>query len=226
MSKKKQSHSKAKQAEASQISNKKVASLLGLLSIFYLVGILGMTNSDYKDLLVPLSGWILLLTYIVVYLGRNRKKDQFFYFSFLIFFVGILVEVMGTRTGLLFGTYSYGTNLGIKIFGVPLIIGVNWATLVVCSSAIANHLNQKIWVKALVAAGLMTALDGVIEPVATQLEFWTWAGGDIPFYNYVCWFVLSYPMHYFYMKWGLAEKNKVAVGVYIVLFLFFVGLNF
>ena len=43
----------------------------------------------------------------------------------------MLTEAIGVNTGLLFGTYEYGANLGFKIFGVPLIIGVNWTVLII-----------------------------------------------------------------------------------------------
>ena len=197
-----------------------------LITIFFAVGTIGIAIPEYRDTLVPLSPLHLLLTFVVLYYSRKGKKDKFFLFAFLVFLIGIAVESVGTNTGLLFGDYAYGPTLGKKIFGVPLIIGVNWATMVVCSSTLVFSLNIKLIWKVLLAALLMTALDFLIDPVAIKLNFWSWANGEIPIYNYICWFVISLPMHYFYMKWNLVENNSVPKAVFVLLTIFFLVLNF
>ena len=53
-----------------------------------------------------------------------------------IFIFGYSVELIGIKTGLLFGEYSYDTALGFKLLDVPLIIGLNWVIIVVASSSI------------------------------------------------------------------------------------------
>jgi len=197
-----------------------------LITIFFAVGTIGIALPDYRDTLVRLSSFHLLLTFIVLYYSRKDKKEKFFLFAFLIFVLGILVESIGTNTGILFGDYKYGVTLGAKVFGVSLIIGVNWATMVVCSSTLVHRLKLKLIWRSVLAAVLMTSLDFLIEPVAIKLNFWSWAGGEIPIYNYICWFVISLPMHYFYMKWNLAENNSVPKAVFVLLAIFFLVLNF
>ncbi|MDG2464748.1 MAG: carotenoid biosynthesis protein [Crocinitomicaceae bacterium] len=197
-----------------------------LITIFFAVGTIGIALPEHRDNLVRLSSFHLLLTFIVLYYSRKDKKDKFFLFAFLIFVLGILVESIGTNTGILFGDYKYGTTLGAKVFGVPLIIGVNWATMVVCSSTLVYRLKLNLIWKSVLAAILMTSLDFLIEPVAVKLDFWSWARGEIPIYNYICWFVISLPMHYFYMKWNLVENNSVPKAVFILLAIFFLVLNF
>ena len=197
-----------------------------LITIFFAVGTIGIALPDYRDALVRLSSFHLLLTFIVLYYSRKDKKEKFFLFAFLIFVLGILVESIGTNTGILFGDYKYGVTLGAKVFGVSLIIGVNWATMVVCSSTLVHRLKLKLIWRSVLAAVLMTSLDFLIEPVAIKLNFWSWAGGEIPIYNYICWFVISLPMHYFYMKWNLAENNSVPKAVFVLLAIFFLVLNF
>jgi bisanhydrobacterioruberin hydratase len=106
-----------------------------------------------------------------------------------------------------------------------LIIGVNWSTMVVCSSTLVNTFKTSLLIKALLAGLLMTSMDFLIEPVAMKLDFWQWENGEIPIYNFVCWFVISIPMHFFYMKWNLVENNKVPKSVYLLMFIFFIVLN-
>lgn len=196
------------------------------ISIFFIVGIVGISLPQFRHLMVPLSAVHLLLTYLVLYYSRQRKKDKFLLFSFFIFCLGILVESIGTNTGLLFGNYSYGATLGWKIYGVPLIIGVNWATMVICSSTVMNGFEKMtLPIKVLFASLLMTTLDFLIEPVAIELDFWRWKGGEIPIYNYICWFVISLPMNYFYVKWKLVENNSVPKAVLVWLAIFFLTLN-
>lgn len=196
-----------------------------LITIFFTVGIIGISLPEYRDMMVPLSSLHLLLTFVVLRYSRKTQKGKFFLFAFLIFILGIVVEAVGTNTGLLFGDYKYGKVLGPKVYGVPLIIGVNWATMVICSSTLVCRLKANLLVKSLVAALLMTTLDFLIEPVAIKLNFWTWTGDEVPIFNYICWFVISLPMHYFYMKWRLVENNSVPKAVFILLTIFFLVLN-
>ena len=63
----------------------------------------------------------------------------------LIFWTGILVEFLGVNYGLLFGEYSYGKNLGPKLFGVPFLIGMNWVILTTISGSISNYITKGKW---------------------------------------------------------------------------------
>ena len=199
--------------------------LIAFLSIFYLVGLIGLSIPKYEQLFIDLSPFHLFLTFVVLYMSRKGKIDLFSLFAFLIFFLGMLIEIVGTKTGLLFGTYSYGEALGVKFMGVPLIIGVNWAVLVVCCSTWMSTLKYSIWVKTFLAAALMMVLDILIEPIAVEFDYWTWKGGEIPIFNYVCWFALSLPLHYGFLKWKLVENNPVPKAIAVMLFVFFAYLN-
>jgi putative membrane protein len=126
----------------------------------------------------------------------------------------------------LFGDYQYGKNLGFKLVEIPLVIAVNWAMLSFSALAIVFFLRVPLVVKALLSAALMTFLDVLIEPVAITSDFWSWADGIIPMYNYVCWFVLSFFLHFWLLKRGVVEQNTVGIGLYVVLVLFFGLLNF
>ncbi len=45
----------------------------------------------------------------------------------------MLSEIIGVNSALLFGDYSYGSVLGLKIGGVPVLIGVTWAFVTVAA---------------------------------------------------------------------------------------------
>lgn len=84
---------------------------------------------------------------------------------------GYLIELIGIITGLIFGEYAYGSGLGLKLFDVPLIIGLNWAILVFATAALTQQFLWPTWLKATLAATLMVAYDFFLEPVAINFDF-------------------------------------------------------
>ncbi len=199
--------------------------LILFLSIFYLVGAVGMSLEEYKEQFIALSAFHLSLNLAVLLLSKKSHTSKFYLLALAVLILGMVVETIGTKTALLFGSYTYGNTLGLKIFGVPLIIGVNWLVLVIGCSSWVKNLKTSIWVKTLLAAALMTALDFLIEPIAVEFNYWTWTEGEIPLFNYLCWFALSLPMHFAMLKWDLLENSKVPKAIVVMMFLFFIYLN-
>jgi putative membrane protein len=129
------------------------------------------------------------------------------------------------HTGYLFGDYTYGESLGIKLYDVPVIIGINWGMLAIISASIAQRFQMNKYLQALVASLFMLLLDVLIEPVAIVSDYWTWEGDVIPLFNFVCWFGVALVLQIVYFGLNLAEKNKVATALYAIQFLFFLILN-
>ena len=68
--------------------------------------------------------------------------------------------------------------------------------------------------------------DWVMEPVAVKLGYWKWLGnGDIPFYNYVSWFVISVGMLAIFHFCKFNKQNKFAVNLLLIQLLFFLILR-
>jgi bisanhydrobacterioruberin hydratase len=196
-----------------------------ILIIVNLVGVVGLSTS-YRDTFLLLTPLNLLLAFSLVLLNEKQvdgKYALFFIFSFL---TGIVVEVLGVQYGLIFGDYHYGKPLGIKFSGVPLVIGLNWFLLVYGSASLLKNVKGNLLVKAFLGALLMTGVDFFIEPVAINLGFWLWDGAEIPFSNYLGWFVISFILHLVLHQFKLKLENKVAAAVFLVIALFFVILNF
>jgi putative membrane protein len=204
--------------------NRKEVILSGVLVIFYTVGIVGTHISAYKDSFFGLSYFNLLLSFVILILARNDKNKAFWGFLGFAFFIGMLVEWIGVHTGLLFGEYSYGKNLGYKVFDVPLVIGINWAMLTVVSSSVVSRINSNNLTKLVLSAILMTLFDALMEPVAIRSDFWSWDNGVIPFYNYVSWFLISFILQSVYFRFKLVEVNKVHNLLFLCMILFFVSL--
>jgi putative membrane protein len=201
--------------------------LISILVIFYTVGIFGLTNETTRDLFLPMSFMNLLLSFVIMILSRKTNKLYFILFLSLTFLVGMTAEWIGIHTGYLFGDYYYGKNLGTKMDGVPLIIGINWGILSVCCCNVTSiFIKKSIWLSSFVSAFLMMLLDVLIEPVAITSDYWHWDSLNIPLYNYFCWFAVALPLHFLYFKWKLGEQNKVTIALFGILVMFFSILNF
>ncbi|MDP3463768.1 MAG: carotenoid biosynthesis protein [Bacteroidales bacterium] len=193
---------------------------LFLLIVIYAVGIL-TTLAGYADNLMKLTAYNLLFaTALLIYNAKVTNKAYVIWFM-LIGVSGYLIELVGILTGLIFGEYSYGDGLGVKLFDVPLMIGVNWSVLVFASAALVDKLKIRIWMKAAMAATMMVLYDFLLEPVAVRFDFWTWSGNDIPVQNYIAWWIIA-----FFMLLGVITRvkpleNKIAGYVIGIQTLFF-----
>ena len=198
--------------------------LLLILIVFYSVGVIGL-HTSFRASFLTLTPFNLLLSFACLYLSfkdLSLKKHVDF---FLIALAGCVIEWIGIHTSYLFGNYQYGSVLGFKFDGVPLIIGLNWVLLTFGASAIVNKWKIPLLLKALVAGALMTALDWLIEPVAVKSGFWWWENGSIPVYNYICWMIFSTLFCYWILKRKTVETNKVSIGLFGIIVLFFAILN-
>lgn len=161
-----------------------------VLIIFHLIG-LGLFL--YPDRIEGLSGFNMLLCAILVFFSSDNWRTEA-YLLLGIIVGGFTVEAIGVNTGLLFGTYEYGSELGPKIYGVPLVLGFNWYCVVAaCAHFFLRWFpkNIPLMIKAITVGLLCVVLDYFIEPVAMKYNFWDWENSIIPMYNYVCWFVFA-----------------------------------
>lgn len=212
-------------ALSEQFSRYKQVLLIGLLIIFYTVGVVGLSIEEYRSNFLSLSFFNLALSFVLLLIGRNLHSLRLYVFIFFAFMVGVGVELIGVHTGYLFGDYAYGESLGVKFYDVPIIIGINWGMLVIISASVAQRFQMNKYLQAVVASLFMLLLDVLIEPVAVVSDYWTWEGDVIPLFNFVCWFGVALLLQFVYFGLNLAEKNKVAAALYCIQFMFFLILN-
>ena len=178
----------------------------------------------------------------VLLIWTQKEKNYYFWIFIAITIVaGIAVEIIGVNTKLLFGAYCYGNVLGFKIKNVPPIIGVNWfITIYCCGISIYTLLRKAInkiaaetatppmALKALsvIADGATLAVffDWLMEPVAVQLGYWKWVDG-IPFYNYLCWFIVAVILLAVFHFFQFNKQNKFAVHLLMIQVMFFLLLR-
>jgi putative membrane protein len=142
--------------------------------------------------------------------------------ALLAFLLGMLVEILGVNYGLIFGEYAYGENLGVKVFGVPLLIGANWAMLsFITGSMAALFFSGRKIVAAIAGAVLMVLLDLVIEPVAPLFDYWEFSNPVAPLSNYVGWFLVALPIQLGYQYWVVDKEYTFSAHLVLIHFLFF-----
>lgn len=192
-----------------------------VLCILYFVGIVGFLNPTLRELVLPLTPVNLLLTLLVPLFFQKDLNAKLVIVLAVVAVLGFSAEVVGVATGKVFGVYQYGKTLGLKYLAVPLIIGINWVSLVYSSSSLVSKFKIGLVAKALIAALLMTGLDYLMEPIAIKYDFWHWANGSIPFQNYLAWFLIAFVLLLFFNKFIKLKNNVVAIWAMVLQFLFF-----
>lgn len=200
-----------------------------LAALIHVAGAIGMIFFD-RDSFVRLTPVNLILMFILLMWNEGRIKADFLVIFLVGFLSGVVTEIIGVNTGLLFGRYQYGNLFGEKLFGVPLVIGVNWFCIVYASYCMVKQYlipsaNQKILISILTAF-VATVFDFIMEPVAVKLDFWTWEGGIIPFYNYLSWVLISLSLTYFFEQMRVSAKNVFAPILLCIQVVFFIFLRF
>ena len=192
--------------------------------LLYAVGLIGLMMEPLQPLFVPLSPLILLISALLVTLAQPVNR-AFWLFSATTILGGFFVEVAGVHTGLIFGSYSYGSTLGPQSFGVPLVIGLNWYMLTLGAGVLASRFPLPAVAKALLAAGMMTVLDIFLEPVAMELDYWEWPGDVVPLQNYLAWFFIAFAFSLLYFLLPISRENRLGGILFVIQFLFFFALN-
>jgi putative membrane protein len=172
----------------------------------------------------PFTPYTLLLTCSVFLIHSPLADKKFLFAFFSIAFLGFIIEVIGVKTGLVFGKYSYGDGLGFKLLDVPLIISINWAMLIFAGIRIVSSIfTNKIKIL-IVAALLVTVVDLLIEQVAPKLDFWQFDGGLPGLHNYLGWIGVAFFISYFFYPTIIKGNRSVSLIILILQIIFFTSL--
>lgn len=198
----------------------------GLVLLFHATGLLGLAFSQDKAFYLKHTPLTLLLTAGLLALFQPGRNLAFWLLLAQIFLLGLVAEVVGTNTGLLFGHYTYGATLGPQYMGAPWLIGLNWVTIAYLSGILAAYLPVSRPIRVIVGAVLMVGFDLCIEPVASRYDFWHWTGGVIPMKNFRDWFLLALFLQVLFVRTPFPKRNALVPFVYLVQLLFFFVLGF
>ncbi len=197
-----------------------------LIWLVHISGLLGLLFYDFIFFasFTPIN---LFLTSLLLMVNQIKLHNKELLCIILIFWTGISVEFLGVNYGLLFGEYSYGKNLGPKLFEVPILIGMNWVILTVISGSISNYISKgsKI-LSILLGSTLMLFIDFFIEPVAPMLDFWEFKNSIVPLSNYSGWFMTGLITQLLYQYLFKEKELKFSLNLYLAILVFFLFLNF
>jgi putative membrane protein len=189
-----------------------------IIIILYSVGLCGILWYN-ADLLLSLTPVNLLISAILIL--PKEKSPSFLSISSVIVLLGMCVEIIGVSSGIPFGTYHYGQNLGPLLAGVPLIIGLNWWMLAYISwTMVYPYFNQGL-ARILVSGVLMLVIDFLMEKIAHQLDFWYWATDSVPWQNYLSWYLIGVMFCALLDRYVRYRKNRPASTLYFAQLVFF-----
>ncbi len=189
--------------------------------LFQLSAIIGV-SMGYYDWFITKTPLNLIITAALLIVNFPINNVNKLAIAFTFFTSSLLIEWIGVHFGFLFGVYEYGQNLGLKIDGVPLLIGVNWAVLILSTAAIADKLVEPRFLKITLGAALMVLIDFFIETSAPPFDFWIWELGAAPIRNYIAWFIISMLLHYIYHRMKMKGDFIFSCHLYAAQFIFFI----
>ena len=204
--------------------NKKVSIII--IWLFHLSGLLGLLYID-KNLFASLTPLNLFISTTLLFVNQTNATRMKFFIVFTIFFVGMIAEILGVQYGLIFGNYEYGNNLGLKLLGVPILIGFNWVVLTIICGSISSKIFKKSKVLSIIfGVILMLLIDITLEPIAPVLDYWEFSGSKVPLQNYIGWGITSLITQTLYQYFYKNKEFIFSFNLFVAQFLFFLGFNF
>lgn len=198
---------------------------LGIFLILYGVGLAGFLVPALRSMVLPLTPVTLLISFLLpLWTDRSISVKTLIVLA-LCAIIAFFVEAAGVYTGRIFGSYEYGKTLGVRSLNVPLIIGLNWASLLYFSNRLMASFTRQKGLIVLFSATAMTLYDYIMEPVAVYFDFWHWQYHKIPMQNYLAWFILSALLSTLFLSSQKPGRHKPAVQVFAIQSAFFIILR-
>lgn len=194
---------------------------VALIWLFHFSGLLGILYID-RELFLETTPVNLFITIVLLFINLPDVNRNVLLAAGAAFTVGMAVEFLGVNYGLIFGHYEYGNNLGVKVGGVPLLIGANWVMLTFITGSVGAVISPSSKVLAAVLGSfLMVLLDLVIEPVAPKFDYWEFANDRAPLSNYIGWFFVAFPIQWLYQSRVMFKEKVFSFHLVLIQFIFF-----
>jgi len=115
-------------------------------------------------------------SYLLLDILNSNKGKTLFLWIIPVYLFTFSMEAIGVATGKIFGSYHYGSNMHLKVLGVPLVIAFNWLVLALAINSLSLRFFSNKW--------LLSIFSGVL----------------IAAYDYFIGFLVSFPLHAFKLK--------------------------
>jgi bisanhydrobacterioruberin hydratase len=206
---------------------------IALLILLFLIGIILHIPCILRDYILytttPFLFFIGILL-VIKLLNNSLSKTKLGVFLALSFFTLLSIEIIAVKTGKIFGNYTYGNTIWLKLANVPLVIGLYWLILILASHSISKWTADFLYIKShniqvFLAGMYLVILDYFMEPVAMQLNYWNWNNGYIPVRNYFAWFLICVVQLYLLKFLKLEISGKLLSALYLIMLLYFMCLQ-
>ncbi len=197
-----------------------------IIWLFHICGLLGIIygNREWFIAFTPIN---LFVSFALLFINQVELERKNLLAGLAIFLIGMISEILGVQYGLIFGDYIYLNNLGFKILGVPIMIGINWIMLTYITGSFSNYIFNANKKAAIVfGAVLMVVLDLLIEPVAPELGFWAFDSIFAPLQNYIGWFIIGLLVQVIFHYSTDKKDTTFSFHLLLVQLFFFTVLNF
>jgi uncharacterized membrane protein len=139
---------------------------------------------------------------------------------------GYAVEVLGVHTGVPFGSYSYSSTLGPRLFGAPMLIGLAWTMLAWPAALAARRLVRGRVARAVVGGWALATADLFLDPQQVAAGHWTWrfpsphlpGVPDVPLTNYAGWFAVAIVLSIAVQALAGDGDDTVMIALYLWLY--------
>jgi putative membrane protein len=166
---------------------------------------------------LELTGTLLIVSsstaFAFFHLLVTRGWKSAFLLLALCFFVAGGFEILSVQTGFPFGVYTYGSQLGFAVLGVPLLVPLCWQMMAHNAATLARLADPRAAV--LVASGALVAWDVYLDPQMVRGGYWTWQRTTgtfiyqgIPLENYAGWFLTA--LIIFGLYWRLNKPQVIS----------------
>jgi uncharacterized membrane protein len=174
----------------------------------------------------------------------RMHQQRWYIWCTVVFMLGVVIELVGERTGVIFGEYSYKTAPAPML--MPIAIGAAWLGMMLASTAVVTSLIRvRLWSALSLAqqsgvagciAVCMALFDGFMEPAAVALGYWSWTApySDsvwliAPVQNYVAWFCISFVFAFVGLRTSVVTTvlpmPRFVVHTFVAQLLYFVTTN-
>lgn len=198
---------------------------IGIIWLFHICGMIGISYGN-KEFFLAFTPINLFISFVLLFINQVQLEKSELNAALIIFFIGMISEILGVNYGLIFGDYVYLDNLGFKVLGVPVLIGVNWIILTFITGSMSSYIIKNKHIAAITGAILMILLDLIIEPVAPLLGFWIFDLPTVPLQNYIGWFIIGLTTQYIYHFNVERKEYSFSINLLLVNAVFFAFLNF
>jgi uncharacterized membrane protein len=139
---------------------------------------------------------------------------------------GWAVEALGVHTGVPFGDYGYTGDLGPRLLGAPLLIGLAWTMLAWPAALVARRLANSLAARVLVGGWALAAADLFLDPQQVAAGHWTWRTPsphlpgvpDVPLTNYAGWLLVGLLLSAAVQMIAGVGDDTVIVALYLWLY--------